>query len=69
MSGGEGGGPLARLAQAISTARQLTQNMRGVELQTELADHIAGHLQAVKLLVRGAKPGAGGVLLFVSRIV
>jgi hypothetical protein len=51
------GGPLARLAHAISTARQLTQNLRGRELPADLADKLAAHLNAAKLLVRDAKPG------------
>ncbi len=58
MSGEATGGPLARLAHAISTARQLTQNMRSRELPADLADQLAAHLNAAKLLARSAKPGA-----------
>jgi hypothetical protein len=44
---------LARLSHAINTAQQLTQTMRGRELNAETADKIAGRLKEAARLVQG----------------
>jgi hypothetical protein len=48
------GGPLARLAHAINTARQLTQAVRGRGLPPERADTIAELLREAQRTVRRA---------------
>lgn len=53
------GGPLARLAHAINTARQLAQNARGKDLAPETADEVASRLREALRLIREAKAGEG----------